>query len=240
MYGVPSSGHFSTMTFGIWSPGSLSVLSEQELTIAKQLSLPDAAGPGYFLAGSVPGQRGSSTRAELAGGIVALLQPRPIHIGTDSEAFLTRALEIIESPLISPRKPFALQKDGDLWHLFTKLVTERGPSSVNISWSKAHVSLHAIASGQVASEHAVANSFADWAAAQANKALNRQPLIDFFAYLHEKRDAFINLLVDINLLVLRVLDADRDLRTQARNSSASMLGINRSKPQPVLLATTYV
>ena len=48
------------------------------------------------------------------------------------------------------------------------------------------------------------------------------------------------MLVDINLLILRVLDADRDLRSQARNSPAALLGISGNKPQPVLLASSYM
>ena len=39
---------------------------------------------------------------------------------------------------------------------------------------------------------------------------------------------------------MRVLDADLNLRTQARISPAAQLGISGNKPQPVLLAIAYI
>ena len=100
------------------------------------------------------GQLGSSTRAEIAGGIAALLQPIPVHIGTDSEAFVSKASQILVDPETQPRKPFALQRDGDLWQIFSQLVSDTGSNSTAISWRKAHATLHAVASGKVKGEDA--------------------------------------------------------------------------------------
>ena len=130
----PSSGHFSNMSFGLWTPGiTQHDLAESHLAnIALPLEVPDGQ-VGCMCAGLLVGQLGSSTRAEIAGGIAALLQPSPIHIETDSEASLCKANQIIGNPEMLPRKPFPLQRDGDLWQIFAQLVADRGPNSIAIS-----------------------------------------------------------------------------------------------------------
>ena len=86
----PSSGHFSTMSFGLWTPGAQHVPTEPQLaSIAMPIECPDGQ-VGNMFAGILVGQMASSTRAEIAGGIAALLQPFPVHLGTDSEAFLCK------------------------------------------------------------------------------------------------------------------------------------------------------
>ena len=80
------------MTFGLWTPRALPVQpSGPLLDIAVPLDRPEGSSDGQMFAGCLVGQLGSSTRAEIAGGIAALLQPIPVHIGTDSEAFLSKA-----------------------------------------------------------------------------------------------------------------------------------------------------
>ena len=102
------------MNFGLWTPGSCPAhASEPLLDIAMPLECPAGSPDGHMYAGCIVGQLGSSTRAEIAGGIAALLQPIPVHVGTDHEAFLSRASQILENPETQPRKPFALQRDGD-------------------------------------------------------------------------------------------------------------------------------
>ena len=121
------------MSFGLWTPGEEQAhASGPLLDIALPIECP-AGQFGSMFAGTLVGQFGSSTRAEIAGGIAALLQPIPVHIGTDSEAFLVKASQIIANPVVHPRKPFALQRDGDLWQVFAQLVKDRGPNSIAIS-----------------------------------------------------------------------------------------------------------
>ena len=80
------------MSFGLWTPGAQQGPAESHLSsIALPIDVP-AGQVGRMRAGTVVGQLGSSTRAEIAGGVAALLQPFPVHIGTDSEAFLCKAL----------------------------------------------------------------------------------------------------------------------------------------------------
>ena len=102
------------MSFGLWTPGGQQPqASAGLLDIAIPLDCP-VGQIGHMFAGTLVGQFGSSTRAEIAGGIAALLQPIPVHIGTDSDAFLSRACQVLACPDTCPRKPFALRRDGDL------------------------------------------------------------------------------------------------------------------------------
>ena len=75
------------MSFGLWIPGAQNYSAESQLA---SIALPIDGQVGHMCAGLLVGQLGSSTRAEIAGGIAALLQPFPVHIGTDSEAFYAR------------------------------------------------------------------------------------------------------------------------------------------------------
>ena len=116
------------MSFGLWTPGAQHNPAESQLaSIALPIDVPDGQ-VGYMCAGLLVGQLGSSTRAEIAGGIAALLQPFPVHIGTDSEAFLCKATQILENPELQPRKLFQMQCDGDVWQTFPQLVVDTGPN----------------------------------------------------------------------------------------------------------------
>ena len=121
------------MSFGLWTPGAQKISADSLLaSIALPIDVPDGQ-VGHMCAGLLVGQLGSSTRAEIAGGIAALLQPFPVHIGTDSEAFLCKATQILENPDLQPRRPFQMQRDGDLWQTFTQLVVDRGTNSIAMS-----------------------------------------------------------------------------------------------------------
>ena len=128
MVGLMAAGPFLTHAFSQLRPLMCGVLappippSATELAISKTIDMPPCLSSGIGLAGILAGRFGSSTRAEIAGGILHLLAPGPAHIGTDSQAFLAKAKSVLEAPCLAPRRPFALQPDGDLWQSFTQLV----------------------------------------------------------------------------------------------------------------------
>ncbi len=235
----PSLGNFSTMSFGLWTPGAQKISAECQLaSIALPIDVPDGQ-VGHLCAGLLIGQQGSSTRAEIAGGIAALLQPFPVHIGTDSEAFLCKAKQILENPELQPRKPFMMQRDVDLWQIFTQLVVDRGANSIALSWKKAHASFHEILSRKVAGQDAVANGLADWAASKAHAAANQTMRENYLCYLDAKRADFIEVLCDINFMICDILEADATIRKEKASLPKQVLGVANPKMQPLLLATTY-
>ena len=84
-------------------------------------------------------------------------------------------------------------------------------------------------------EAADANGLADWAASQAHLACGHAELEAYLAYLDSKRTEFIALLVDINLLILDILDADASRRKDKISQPKRLLGISAPKPLPFLL-----
>ena len=95
--------------------------------------LPSGISHGTVLAGVLAGRLGSSTRAELAVGLAAMAKPFRVHFASDSRAFCDKANAIIAAPDLWPRRPYALQRDGDLWQHFHDGLIARGPNSFRVS-----------------------------------------------------------------------------------------------------------
>ncbi len=92
----------------------------------------------------IGGYNGSSTRTELAATIVAIMANGPVHIGTDSQAFMDRACLILG--YLKQRKQtrrkcnWKTTPDGDLWHHFQEAARAKGPHAIRITKVKGHVS----------------------------------------------------------------------------------------------------
>ena len=90
---------------------------------------------GVALEAAIVGLGGSSTRAGIVAGMIAMAANEEVHMGTDSQSFHTRAsiiLQMIKNKQ-KPTRPWSTQKDGDLWHTFCEMATQKGPESINIS-----------------------------------------------------------------------------------------------------------
>ncbi len=107
----------------------------------------------------------SSTRAELAAGILALVAPKAVHIGTDSEAFLDKALYVLElcRKEANPKRAWT-QRDGDLWMIFHIFALAKGLGSIRISKVTGHATETMIAEGKVRAKDKRGNDEADEAA----------------------------------------------------------------------------
>ena len=93
-------------------------LSDAELDLALFQQQTD----GLKLFINLGGFGGSSTRTELAAGIVAIAANGLVHIGSDSRAFVDRAKQLIAviASGCDPQenRPWKLCSDGGLWHNF--------------------------------------------------------------------------------------------------------------------------
>ena len=105
-----------------------------------------------------------------------------------------------------------MQPDGDLWQSFTQLVLDKGAYAVDISWYKAHASIVDMLQGRAGIESSMHNSIADFLADQAYEAQDLGGLRDLLCYHATKRKSFHQLLVDINMLIIRVLAEEETLR----------------------------
>ena len=100
--------------FGVWWPGRKiedRPLTEQETTA----SYHKVTKAGVGLWGALTGHRCSSTRTEIAGGIVAASAQGPQHQGTDSQSYLSKLRKLLRGDVLTAKRPWSIQSNGDLW-----------------------------------------------------------------------------------------------------------------------------
>ena len=97
---------------------------------------------GVQLFTAIGGYGGSSTRTELAAGLIGLRAQGPVHIGSDSKAFVNKATELVGilSKGGNPQqyRSWRIRTDGDLWDHFCRIVIAKGPHAVRFTWVKGH------------------------------------------------------------------------------------------------------
>ena len=111
----------------------------------------------------IGGYSGSSTRTEVAAGIIALSCHGPVHIGSDSRVFVDKANLLLDQ-LGTGRQVtriWHMVSDGDLWSHFEAAVKAKGPNSIRISWVKGHADQAHIEAGLTTTAHKVGNDRAD-------------------------------------------------------------------------------
>ncbi len=117
-------------------------LSQSRIHITRQLRQPEfeiahweQKKDGLRVFTPLPGFGCSSTRSELCAGILALAADSPVHIATDSQAFLDKALHVLDlcKQNRNPRKPWGIQRDGDLWSIFHIFAKAKGHNSIKIT-----------------------------------------------------------------------------------------------------------
>jgi ribonuclease HI len=130
---------YSLAGAGIWWPNRK--LENDPLSRSEtEMSLERQESGGAALRAWLAGFGGSSTRAELAAGIVALQYIGPVHLGTDSQAFLSKAMMLRDMAKKGkkPRRPWNTQRDGDLWEIFDTALIDKNPLSFKASKVKGH------------------------------------------------------------------------------------------------------
>ena len=131
---------------GVWWPGRSLTRSETGLNYIPlssgecEMTTGHPTADGVRLYTKIGGHNGSSTRTELAAGIIAICAHGPVHIGSDSKAFVDTANLMMRdiAKKRKPRKQWKLVSDGDLWEHFHKAISAKGVHSVQISWIKGH------------------------------------------------------------------------------------------------------
>ena len=126
--------YFSLAGVGVWWPNrdtSILPLSEAEEEMGIAWQTPG----GLALKTSLAGHGGSSTRAEIAGGILACQANQPVHIGTDSQAFMDKAKYVISLVRTGrmPKRPWSTHKDGDLWEMLHKSIIDKGHHAIRLT-----------------------------------------------------------------------------------------------------------
>ena len=94
---MPTRPQWSLAAFGIWHPArAASDARPLEASIGSTVSNAFTANQ-LAIAGVLSGTRSSSTRAEIAAGLAAMIAPWPVHIGTDSQSFAAKLHNMLQS-----------------------------------------------------------------------------------------------------------------------------------------------
>ena len=183
---------------GVWWPGrdinQCHFLSpaEKELSHYKQLQ------NGLLLYSPIGGYSGSSTRSELAAAILALAANGPIHLGTDSQAFLDKATAIIANLRKGKKQKrnWQLVADGDLWFHFEQAVKAKGYKAIRISKVKGHVHQDKVDDGTYTQNDKDGNDSADHAADLA-VAMHGGDIISIGKTLHNRYLSYIHFMKSV-------------------------------------------
>ena len=147
---------------------------------------------GLQLFTKIGGFGGNSTRTEVAAGIIAICANGPVHIGSDSRAFVDKANSLLELLVVGKdpgdKRPRALANDGDLWAHFCCAVKAKSPGSIRISWVKGHADQKHIDAGLTTATDLVGNHKADATADEAT-ALYGTDMLDVARWDHDRAKA---------------------------------------------------
>ena len=148
----PKNQFWSLMGVGLWWPERTYLTQPLSDLEKKFVGKGEENLEGVSLWGCMSGHQGSSTRAEIAAIVVALMSSVPVHIATDSanakngleklKHSLRHADENSDNELYYEEWPmgkhWSLINDGDLWHQVWTLLVQRGLYSVAVTKVKGH------------------------------------------------------------------------------------------------------
>ena len=123
----------------------------------------------------------------------------PIHLASDSEAFIKKAHYIIKC--IHKNKKFkrawGTTSDGDLWEHFYKAVKKKSPEAVKFTWVKGHATDEHIQKGITTKENREGNKIAD-ETADIGVSLFGKDTLDMANILHKRHDEFQKFMIDVS------------------------------------------
>ena len=170
---------------------------------------------------SIGGHTGSSTRTELAAGILALSADGPLHVGSDSQAFVGKANYFIQS--IKDNKEiyqtWELTSDGDLWEHFFNSVTAKGVHAIKISWVKGHAKQHHIDEGITTETKKEGNDEAD-RTADIGTELHGKEVMKLANIYHRRHDFYIKFMKEVLHHIIEAYLIHRRLTDIKENAEA--------------------
>jgi hypothetical protein len=101
----PTYPQWSLASYGVWHPTRAATEAQPLECSNGNIVSNRYTQDRLAIAGVLKGCRSSSTRAEIAAGLAAVIGPGPIHIGTDSKAFATKLQAMLKAhpePLGNP------------------------------------------------------------------------------------------------------------------------------------------
>ena len=194
-------------------------LSEAERALAQHEQRED----GLRIYSRIGGYAGSSTRTELAAGIIGLSAHGPVHIGSDSRAFVDTANKYIN--LINRKarikKPWKLISDGDLWQHFYEAVQAKGTNAIRITWVKGHATEEHIKKRITNEQDKIGNDVAD-KCADIGTALHGEDLIKLSKIMQRRHNKYLNFMKEVSHHIVEAYMIHRRLlQLRAKQQSSS-------------------
>ena len=172
--------------------------------------------------GTLVGFRASSTRAEIAAGVVAATAPMAVHQATDSMSYYKKFQKIKEGKNLIRKRPWNLHKDGDLWELLYNIILGRGITSLEVSWCKGHAKQEHIDKGLSSPLLKLGNDMAD---VNATKGVEQhvEGLLQLACFYASKQGHYIKFVSRIHNMFMRVLHAEQTI-LEAADAHAKAIG----------------
>jgi ribonuclease HI len=193
---------------------------------------------GVRLYTSIGGFSGSSTRTELAAGIIGICAWGPVHIGSDSEVFVNNANNMLHNIKhnIKPKVPWKLMHDGDLWEHFYKAATTKSSSAIKLTWVKGHATQKHIDNQVTTMEKKIGNDKAD-KTADMGTAMHGEDLTKLAAIFHDRHKCYENFMVQVSQHIVEGYLIHGELTSKSDRENAERL--HKSDPQVHFQSPTY-
>ena len=222
----PTQQEWATATFGVVHMKDIHdelELNELELLFTHvTVGQRDEFGAFYCCRAPIFGGHYSSSRAELAGVLLAVSVRWPVRLALDNLSIVQGLEQLLVSDLQLPKKPWSLLTNGDLWELVYKLLCwRRGKHSTAVQWCKGHALDCHLQSG-------VSNPFLAWGNDMADKEAERAHgmLSDcehLCLALRAKQTDYVAFLVAVHAMFVRVIRTEKTLREERARPFSRLL-----------------
>ena len=138
-----------------------------------------------------------------------------MHLGSDSQAFLMKA-KAVQAMVVDkqqPKRPFAAQRDGDLWSRFYSALHARGPHSVCFTKVKGHATKQQVEAGEVRMQDKIGNDAADQAAEEGVQTFGAK-LARLAARLQDRHRSYSVFMQHLQERLVRFYEARYQLRQE--------------------------
>ena len=237
--------HYSFGGAGIWWPGRAIKKEDADkyglrhipLSPAEEeLALYEQEPKGVSLYASIGGFSGSSTRSELAAGIIAACANGPVFLASDSEVFVTGAAKIMDdiNEGIPISRNWKLVSDGDLWEHLCKALMAKGPHSFKVKWVKGHATDAHIQAGVISAPDRDGNHKADANANMGNQ-LHGEGTLTVMSALTERFKNYVNFMHKVAFHIIESYLIHRTLVNYSERVKAKReAGIDNTVPYQAL------
>ena len=233
----PESSAWQIAGFGIWW---LDRVPDEENVRMTKYTHQHHVDEGSSMWANMAGQHAHSTWTEIAAVLIAMLRPVPLHLGSDSQAMIDKANFLMDEAALwqlrmatnhwnarNPcKKPWSLQRDGDLWEKIWEASLLRGPRMLKLTKVKGHATIKNIVEGTSTVAHKKGNDNAD-TAATAGIDEGRPGLLQLANWMADQHKAYCKFMLRIQTFIFKLSKFEKELREEVDKEKRGNLPIVR-------------